>query len=83
MSETDGFTSAGRERFPSIYSDLQQIGDYATWPREALDSRISEYQEFLKRDDLMPRAIEGAQRLLTHLGFEVCYRDGLLDAPEN
>ena len=76
MSE---FTSGAREHFPHLYADEQHIDSVATWPREALDKKISEYQEFIQREDLMPRAQETARRLLTHMGFEVCYRDGLLE----
>lgn len=71
MSE---FASGGREKFPSLYHDEQQVGEFSRWPQGALERIRDEYCDFLRRDDLMPRAINSAERILLHVIFELDYR---------
>lgn len=73
MSE---FTSSGGEVFPNTHADTQLITTFAELTDEILDRKAKEYSLFLQREDLMPRAIETAQRILEHLIFEINYREG-------
>lgn len=81
MSENDGFTSGGRKegKFPNVYGDSQQVGDYATWSQEILEDRLNTYTEYVERTDISPRSRGEAQRILGHLGFELCWRAGMFD----
>ena len=70
MNETgpEGYTA-----FPSLYADYEQVGEYASWPQEALEDRQMAYSEFLE-GDLMPRARTTAGLILMHLTFELDWR---------
>ena len=76
MSE---FSSEGYESFPSIYADTKLIHEFGALDRQILEDRLTTYIQFLKRDDLMPRARDNASRIREHLLFELMYRDGLFD----
>lgn len=81
------FASEGHDTFPSLYQDYQQVGDYATWPDEALDRLNAEYVRFLAKSDIMPHHREKAALIASHLIFELMYRQGAFsedshDAPE-
>lgn len=75
---SDGFTSGGREggKFPNVYGDSLQTGDYASWPQTALEERVYTYIEYVGREDISPRSRGEAERILGHLTFELCYREG-------
>jgi len=79
MSE---FSSEGYDSFPSIYADSKMIHEFATTDDRILQDRLSTYTQFLKRDDLMPRARAESERLVTHLMFEICYRQGYFEWEE-
>lgn len=70
------FSGEGHESFPSLYQDYQQVGDYATWPQEALDRLNAQYAQFLARSDIMPHHREKASLIASHLIFELMYRQG-------
>lgn len=71
----NGFTSEGFESFPSLYHDTERIHTVLEWPSEVLISRITEYAKFAARTDNMPRAQETADRILSHMQFEVGQRE--------
>lgn len=75
--ENDGFTTGAREKFPNLHADYQQVGEFASWPQNALERLYAEYTDFVKRDDLMPRAANSADTILAHLAFELAYREGI------
>jgi hypothetical protein len=60
--------------FPNMYSDYSQVHDYATWPMEALNERLTSYVDFIRREDLMPRALSVAALIIEHLAFEIDWR---------
>lgn len=68
------FTSEGFKPFPNTESDLYRLHSVTEWPDELLQDKVYEYWQFLDRDDLMPRAIKAANKILEHLGFEVDMR---------
>ena len=73
------FTGDGFEGMPSIYQDNLQVRLFSTWERQVLEDRVTEYGHFLQREDLMPRARQGADRVMTHALFELAFRDGVYD----
>lgn len=76
------FTSEGLQPFPNTHSNSQRLGECSEWPDVIIETKITEYWQFLSRDDIMPRAKEAAHRILTHLGFEIDYRAGIYDQVE-
>lgn len=76
------FTGEGFEVFPSIYQDNQRVKEVAEWPDVYLETKVTEYWQFLMREDLMPRARQAAHRILEHLGFEIDWRAGQYDLPK-
>lgn len=71
-----GFTGEGFVPFPNTIADLEQIHSVTEWPTERLDYKTNEYGAFLQRDDLMPRAVAAASKILDYLLFELESRDG-------
>lgn len=82
---SDGFTTGGRKggAFPNVYGDSQQVGDYASWPQEILEDRMNTYTTYTQREDISPRSRGEAERILAHLCFELCYREGIYGETEN
>ena len=69
------FSTEGREVFPSLHQDEQQVAGFSEWPQEALEERYHQYIAFLNQDPRpMPRARETAERVLGHLIFELTWR---------
>ena len=80
--EPSVFASDGRAPFPPTYEDNKHIGDFSNdglWPTQKLMGRLALYQDFLKRDDIMPRARDTARRIREHLMFELLWREGYFD----
>lgn len=71
------FTSEGHKPFMNTHSDSQRLGECSEWPDVILETKVTEYWQFLMRDDLQPRATAAAHRILEHLGFEIDYRAGV------
>lgn len=71
--ETSAFASDGRAEFPPIYEDSKKIHELSTWRSSVLRGRLARYVAFLDNDP-MPRARDGAQRLVEHIDFELQYR---------
>ena len=76
IRETAAFAGEGFDAFPSLYADNKLVGEFSAWDRDVLDQRIRDYERFLQKDDLMPRARSEAERIVGHLVFEVMYREG-------
>lgn len=74
-----GFTSAGFENTPDIHLTNQQVGEFSMLDDAALAYKIQQYGSVLLQDGVNPRALAGAQRILTHLNFEQQYRAGVYD----
>lgn len=72
MSE---FTPEGHKEFPSLQSDNERVGEYSEWPQDVLEARIKQYGYFLEQDP-MPRAKATANRIASHLMFELFWRRG-------
>lgn len=70
-----GFTTEGYESFPSLYHDSERIHDITNWTPKMLNDRVTEYTEFLQRDELMPRARQTATRLLGQMAYELTCRE--------
>ncbi|HET8708969.1 MAG TPA: hypothetical protein VFL85_01670 [Candidatus Saccharimonadales bacterium] len=77
MSENSGFTSEGHRSFANSYEDNKRVGEFSSLNDAALEYKVREYEEFVTRDDIMPRARTAASRILNHLGFEIGYRSGI------
>lgn len=71
--ESSAFSSSGQTEFPPIYEDTKNIQVFSTWRSSVLIGRLARYVAFLDSDP-MPRAREGAQRLVEHIDFELQYR---------
>jgi hypothetical protein len=78
-TETSAFTGEGFAPFPNVHSDHEHISGISEFADDVLDSKITEYGEFLQRQDLMPRALKLGNRVLDHLLFESAYRDGVYE----
>lgn len=65
----------GFESFPSLYADGLQVSEFSAWSRTTLEERVTEYDHFLQRPDIMPRAQSEASRIMGHLVFELTWRD--------
>lgn len=70
----------GEPGFPNLHSDTQEIHKVSEWTTEHLDYKTHEYGDFLQREDIMPRALHTANRILDHLLFEQAYRDGVYES---
>jgi hypothetical protein len=64
---------------PNIYADNQEVRNFSAWGRGRLEQRVSEYGLFLQSPDLMPRARQGANRVMDHALFELAWQDGVYD----
>ena len=71
--ETSAFSTDGRAEFPPIYEDSKKLGELSTWRSSVLQGRLGRYIAFLD-DNPMPRARNGAQRIVEHIDFELQYR---------
>jgi len=83
--EENAFASQGQASFPPIYEDSKVLGDFSDeqrWPTRKLEGRLNRYLEFLNHDDPMPRAREGARRIVEHIMFELLYREGVYNVNE-
>ena len=82
-SETSAFTSNGRKDvWPPIYEDSKDmsfVDEEGRWPTKKLLGRLAIYEEFLKRDDPMPRARNAATRIKDHIIFELLVREGYFE----
>lgn len=76
MSE---FCSQGGEVFPNTHSDAQEVFRVAEWSDEALEHKLNEYGAFLQRQDIMARARDMGNYILTRLIFEQAYRDDVYE----
>lgn len=78
IQENSGFTSEGSSDYrPSLYADnlrTKELGDESIWTDEILAQRAQEYNTFLNRTDLMPRARADAERFTSHMLHEMLYR---------
>jgi hypothetical protein len=74
-----GFMGDGFEPMPALYHDTKRLHHVAEWPQEMLDERLTEYGQFLQKENLMPRAEATANRTMNHLLFEAAFRDGIYD----
>lgn len=84
--ETSAFNTEGQTPFPPTYEDNKHIGEFSDerlWSVQKLLGRLSVYEDFLKRDDLMPRAQETARRIKEHILFELLYREGYFNETIN
>ena len=82
--ETSGFTAEGRDSMPSLYFDNRDIGALPDKPDELLESMCTEYNDFLTKENAMPRARAIAERVMLHLEFEKRYRAGYYEqAPDD
>lgn len=78
-TESDsGFTTEGFITLPHFQADELRIDTIAETPIELLESRSTEYSQFLA-GEIMPRARAASNRILNHLIFELAYRDGVYD----
>ena len=71
--EPSAFTSNGKAEFPPIYEDSKKLSELSTWRTSVLQGRLVRYLAFLD-DNPMPRAKDGAQRIVEHIDFELQYR---------
>jgi hypothetical protein len=79
------FTGEGFKPFPNVYYDLMRTGDYAMenpdgsyiYTTERLEAVILEYAQFLRREDIMPRATTSANEIIERTLFELAWRDGV------
>lgn len=80
MSEQNsGFATEGYEAVPNLYNDNKYLVERVSGlDDDVLDAKIIEYTSFLKSDAL-PHHRTQAERFLTHVMFEVQYRNGLFD----
>lgn len=84
MSE---FSGEGFRPFPNLYYDLMRTGEYAMenpdgtyiYTADRLEAVILEYANFLRREDIMPRATATAEAIIERSLFELAYRDGIYD----
>jgi hypothetical protein len=67
------------DHFPNLYSDSTEIISVAEWSDERHNYKTAEYRAFMRREDLMPRAKNVGQFILTRLEFEGDCRDGIYD----
>jgi len=74
-----GFTSAGYENTPDIYLTNQEVRNFSALDDAALTHMNQQYGDVLTQEGVNPRALAGAQRILTHLIFEQDYRAGNYD----
>lgn len=78
VKESSGFTSEGFSDIrPSLYADnmrTRELGDETIWTDKILAERAQEYNTFLNRTDLMPRARSDAERFSSHMLQEMLYR---------
>lgn len=74
--EQSVFASNGKAPFPPTYEDSKRIGQISQWPAKLVSSKRRQYEEFLERDDPMPRARAFAHYILEHLVFEDEYNKG-------
>lgn len=76
--ENSGFCTEGfADIRPALYADnarVKEFSDEMMWTNDRLTQRAEEYDTFLKRTDLMPRARADAERVNAHLLFEMMYR---------
>lgn len=79
LQEKDGFTTEGFAPFPSTYYDDKFIRECSEWDDSRIERMVTEYWQFLERDDIQPRARATAERILEHLGFEMDFRYGAYD----
>lgn len=77
------FVPEGGEVFPNLHEDFKDIATVTEWPQAKLDSKLAEYTEFLKRDDLMPRAVKTANWILDRMLFEVACQTGMYQELQN
>lgn len=79
----------GDESLPNIYYDMLRTGEYAfenpdgsyLYTSERLEAVILEYANFLRRDNVMPRAEDSANTIIDRTLFELAFRDGIYDEP--
>ena len=76
-----GFDREGLMPFPNTYEDNEEVGKFSLLDDRSLLAKHRDYQTFLSRDDIMPRATMAANRVLSHLIFEENYRAGVYDYP--
>jgi hypothetical protein len=66
---------------------MMRTGEYAMenpdgtyiYTTERLEAVILEYANFLRREDIMPRAAASAEAIIERSLFELAYRDGIYD----
>jgi hypothetical protein len=78
MENNEGFTSHGDAPFPSLVADLEAAPLFSRWDREILEERLQTYSEFVK-SDIMPRARATSELIISHLVFELCWRDSQIE----
>jgi hypothetical protein len=61
--------------FPNVYEDNKHVGACTELSSLQLVNKIVEYEGFMQREDIMPRARQSGQRILNHLGFERSQRE--------
>lgn len=59
-----------------LYFDEIRLKGVTEMKEERIKELSKEYLQYLERDDLMPRARESAQRILSRLAFEMICREG-------
>lgn len=74
METNEGFTPEGQKPFPSLYIDAEHVGEFSTWPSEALHDRIQTYLAFIQESKL-PHHKTIASRIINHAVFELSWRD--------
>lgn len=73
-----GFTSQGFDGSVSFYGEEQMIHDYATESTANLEARISRFNDIIDNPNTIPKHRDHALRYLSHVAFELGYREGSL-----
>lgn len=73
--EDSGFATEGFKEYPNLYLDAQRLHNVVDWSDEHLVEKIKQYGEFLGDPTILPGHRVQAQRMIDHMGEELCWRD--------
>ena len=80
MSEVIDFPYTSKsEDQPSIHGELQLSRDYSTMPYEVLETKQAHWLDRLSAPEASPRAKDEIIRALGRIGFELNYRDEMIE----
>lgn len=69
---------SSRAPFPPLYFDYLRMNQIPEWSLQELEEKTMMYGRFIL-EDLMPRAREETEALMTRLLFELAYREGVYE----